>query len=131
YMKPGLYGSEPRDVLNYAATHPDFPHEPTSDQWFDESQYESYRRLGRYVAKKLFGGLSEDATIAQIAAAAAPAPEAQAAREEKAAIGAEMSLGILPPARSDGAVPAPGVAAPKIIHRRPPQKSWFARRPYR
>ena len=131
YMKPGLYGSEPRDVLNYAATHPDFPHEPTSDQWFDESQYESYRRLGRYVAKKLFGGLTGDATIAQIAAAAAPAPEAQAAREEKAAIGAEMSLGILPAARADGAVPAPGVAAPKIIHRRPPRKSWFARRPYR
>ena len=74
--------------MNYAATHPDFPHEPTSDQWFDEAQYESYRRLGRYVAKKLFGDLTEHATISQIAQAAGPpkaeAP-AQAAREEKAA----------------------------------------------
>ncbi len=63
YVKPGIYGSEPRDVLNYAATHPDFPHESTSDQWFDESQFESYRRLGRHVAKRIFGTLHADASI--------------------------------------------------------------------
>ena len=55
YIKPGLYGGEPEDVLSYAATHPAFPHEPTSDQWFDESQFESYRRLGLHVAETLFG----------------------------------------------------------------------------
>jgi hypothetical protein len=55
YIKPGLYGGEPEDVLSYAATHPSFPHEPTSDQWFDESQFESYRRLGLHVAEQMFG----------------------------------------------------------------------------
>jgi hypothetical protein len=55
YIKPGLYGGEPQDVLNYAATHPDFPHESTADQWFNESQFESYRRLGLHVAGMVFG----------------------------------------------------------------------------
>jgi hypothetical protein len=55
YIKPGLYGGEPEDVVSYAATHPAFPHEPTSDQWFDESQFESYRRLGLHVAQTVFG----------------------------------------------------------------------------
>jgi hypothetical protein len=53
YIKPGIYGGEPRDVMNYAATHPDFPHESTADQWFDESQFESYRRLGKHVVATL------------------------------------------------------------------------------
>ena len=46
YIKPTLCGLEPADVANYAASHPNFPHEPTSDQWFSESQMESYRALG-------------------------------------------------------------------------------------
>jgi hypothetical protein len=62
YIKPGIYGDEPRDVMNYAATHPDFPHESTADQWFDESQFESYRRLGRHI----FESLMENAVISAI-----------------------------------------------------------------
>ncbi|MBS0169183.1 MAG: patatin-like phospholipase family protein [Nitrospira sp.] len=51
YLKPSLTGSEPTDVLDYAARHPGFPHEPTSDQFFDEAQFESYRRLGEHIAQ--------------------------------------------------------------------------------
>lgn len=36
----------PMDVYGYAAAKPDFPHQSTADQWFDESQFESYRKLG-------------------------------------------------------------------------------------
>ena len=50
YVKASLTGREPADVLQYHAAHPDFPHETTSDQFFDEAQWESYRRLGEYVA---------------------------------------------------------------------------------
>ncbi len=50
YVKPTLCGEEPADVAHYAAAHPDFPHEPTSDQWFSESQMESYRALGFHAA---------------------------------------------------------------------------------
>jgi hypothetical protein len=54
YIKPSLSGNEPRDVLQYAAAHPEFPHETTSDQWFAESQFESYRKLGYHLAKEVF-----------------------------------------------------------------------------
>jgi hypothetical protein len=45
---------EPADVLHYLLAHPDFPQEPTSDQYFDEAQWESYRRLGEHIASRLF-----------------------------------------------------------------------------
>jgi hypothetical protein len=54
YVKPCFYGREPRDVFNYALGHPEFPHEPTSDQWFSESQFESYRSLGEHIGHELF-----------------------------------------------------------------------------
>jgi hypothetical protein len=45
YIKPGVYSDEyfPYDVYNYAMESLAFPHEPTSDQFFSESQFESYR----------------------------------------------------------------------------------------
>lgn len=46
YVKPALDGGEPADVRQYAMRHPDFPHQSTADQWFDEEQFESYRMLG-------------------------------------------------------------------------------------
>lgn len=46
YIKPSLNGNEPQDVLAYARLNQGFPHESTADQWFDEPQFESYRRLG-------------------------------------------------------------------------------------
>ena len=50
YLKPSMTGIEPADVAYYARTHQDFPHESTADQYFDEAQFESYRRLGRAIA---------------------------------------------------------------------------------
>jgi hypothetical protein len=49
YVKPSFYGKEPRDVYNYAIESPSFPHESTADQFFGESQFESYRALGEYI----------------------------------------------------------------------------------
>ena len=46
YIKAALTGDEPPDLLNYVAEHPDFPNETTLDQFFTESQFESYRALG-------------------------------------------------------------------------------------
>jgi hypothetical protein len=56
YLKPMLLGTEPPDVLNYAATHPAFPHESTSNQWFNESQTESYRMLGLTTIREICRG---------------------------------------------------------------------------
>jgi hypothetical protein len=52
-VKPNLLGDEPSDVLQYWANHPSFPQEPTSDQFFDEAQWESYRRLGEHTGEDL------------------------------------------------------------------------------
>lgn len=49
YLKPTLTGDEPTDIQHYASAHASFPHEPTSDQFFDEAQFESYRRLGQHI----------------------------------------------------------------------------------
>lgn len=51
-MKPTLTRTrkEPADVLNYASLNPTFPQQTTADQFFDESQFESYRRLGSFIA---------------------------------------------------------------------------------
>jgi predicted acylesterase/phospholipase RssA len=54
YIKPSLSGNEPRDVLQYASANPEFPHETTSDQWFAESQFESYRKLGYHITREVF-----------------------------------------------------------------------------
>ena len=46
YIKATVCGDEPVDILNYRSEHPAFPHQSTANQWFDESQFECYRRLG-------------------------------------------------------------------------------------
>jgi hypothetical protein len=46
YIKPGYHGVENADVCAYAIANPTFPHQSTGDQWFGESQFESYRSLG-------------------------------------------------------------------------------------
>lgn len=53
YIKAGLNGDEPADVLQYAKTHPTFPHETTGNQFFTESQFESYRNLGSHVVEQI------------------------------------------------------------------------------
>jgi hypothetical protein len=44
--------AEPADILNYKLEHEKFPHDPTTNQWFTESQFESYRRLGNHVVEE-------------------------------------------------------------------------------
>jgi len=54
HLKPTLTGGEPVDLLHYHATEPDFPQQTTADQFFDEAQWESYRKLGEYIAAQVF-----------------------------------------------------------------------------
>ena len=53
YVKPTLMGTEPADLRNYHEVHPDFPQQTTKDQFFDEAQWESYRKLGETVGLRL------------------------------------------------------------------------------
>lgn len=49
YIKASLTGDEPPDVLNYRSQHENFPHDSTLNQFFNESEFESYRRLGEHI----------------------------------------------------------------------------------
>jgi hypothetical protein len=56
YIKPSFYAEDaelPIDVLQYGGRSAAFPHEPTSDQFFSESQFESYRALAEFEIGKI------------------------------------------------------------------------------
>ena len=59
YVKPAYHGTsrvEGAGVRSYADDNPAFPHEPTADQWFSESQFESYRSLALDIAGTMMAG---------------------------------------------------------------------------
>jgi hypothetical protein len=60
YIKPACYGDEPRDIYEYFKRSQTFPHESTADQFFSESQFESYRMLGAYTVEKLCADCAGD-----------------------------------------------------------------------
>jgi len=67
YIKPSFLAKIPADVRAYGAEHKTFPHESTLDQWFSESQFESYRMLGRYQMAELLGDAVELETVFEAA----------------------------------------------------------------
>ncbi|WP_422932017.1 patatin-like phospholipase family protein [Singulisphaera sp. PoT] len=61
YIRASMTGDEPPDVRNYAAVNRAFPYTTTGNQFFDESQFESYRVLGDHVARVVFEDAKADA----------------------------------------------------------------------
>ncbi|MDE1176098.1 MAG: hypothetical protein PW789_05765 [Edaphobacter sp.] len=51
YIKSVYTAGLPGDLVNYRKENPTFPNTSTLDQWFSESQFESYRRLGQEHAR--------------------------------------------------------------------------------
>ena len=62
YLKSSVTGDESEDIQQYRAKHVTFPHESTADQWFSESQIESYRQLGEQVVTKAFEAVDPTST---------------------------------------------------------------------
>jgi hypothetical protein len=52
YLKTTIVGDETADLLHHKRACPDFPQDSTLNQWFTESQFESYRRLGQLIGEK-------------------------------------------------------------------------------
>lgn len=81
FFKPAMTGDEPPDVLQYHTRNGAFPHESTSDQFYDEAQWESYRRLGEHAGRSVLGFFDrpENKTVDRLFLAARsrwhPAPE--------------------------------------------------------
>ncbi|WP_035349499.1 hypothetical protein [Edaphobacter aggregans] len=51
YIKSAYTRDLPADLVNFRKENPTFPNTSTADQWFSESQFESYRRLGQHYAR--------------------------------------------------------------------------------
>jgi len=58
-IKPTLAADAPIDLLEYDSTDRSFPQQTTLDQFFDEAQWESYRKLGQFIGEKLFAASGE------------------------------------------------------------------------
>ncbi len=54
YVKSSLTGQETVDIAAYKREHKSFPHQSTLDQWFTESQFDSYRALGYQIGDAVF-----------------------------------------------------------------------------
>jgi hypothetical protein len=63
YIKPSLTSDEPADVRNYKTQYADFPHRSIADQWFTESQFESYRALGEHIIDTVLHGLPNGSPV--------------------------------------------------------------------
>ncbi len=59
-IKPWLPPDTPIEVLAYKTRNQAFPHDTTADQFFGESQFESYRRLGEHI---MSGALGQDTDL--------------------------------------------------------------------
>lgn len=74
YLKPCYLSDVPADVRSYGAAHNAFPHESTMEQWFTESQFESYRHLGDHEMSRLIACMHEsEQTLTALFDAAAAA----------------------------------------------------------
>lgn len=81
YIKPVvLKESEDPDVTAYQAGSPVFPHESTGNQWFNESQTESYRMLGWRSIKDTFQPWDPEKFDGIMQALGFPPPLPQAAK---------------------------------------------------
>ncbi len=56
----GIKEPDSYDTYKYKIYHPNFPHEPTSDQFFDPVQWESYFKLGQFIAVDVLGLRSQE-----------------------------------------------------------------------
>lgn len=59
YVKATLVAGLPESIFAYKGANPDFPHQSTADQFFDENQLEAYRRLGCELTRDLAGILAQ------------------------------------------------------------------------
>lgn len=67
YLKSSLTGDEDIGIEQYLAANPDFPHQTTGDQFFDEDQFEAYRRLGHHIARLTFRGVRGERDLVAMA----------------------------------------------------------------
>jgi hypothetical protein len=84
WIKPTVLPGDAADVRQYQLENDKFPQQTTADQWFGESQFESYRKLGELSALAAFGAvdtaaLHQPLTAQRVAEVFAPVDRTDAA----------------------------------------------------
>jgi hypothetical protein len=65
YIKPSRRGIKNIATQAYATTHPEFPHQHTMNQWFTESQFESYRELGFETTERILSSVACEESVGE------------------------------------------------------------------
>jgi len=65
-LKPVVFPGLSADLVNFGAQRTEFPQESTADQFFDEAQWESYRRLGVELTEATFLGPKQHPTYRNV-----------------------------------------------------------------
>ncbi len=73
YIKTTLIDDLPASIYGYKNANPAFPDQSTTDQFFDEKQFEAYRELGYQVTQRMF----EDTRVQDILDLVTDVPQAQ------------------------------------------------------
>jgi uncharacterized membrane protein YiaA len=60
-IKPRITGRELPDLIQYRDANAAFPQQPTTNQFFDEAQWESYYRLGQLIGDQVFAPRTDGA----------------------------------------------------------------------
>ena len=63
YIKSSVTKDLPTDLRHYKSEHPEFPHQSTADQFFDEAQFESYRKLGYQAARDSIAHMEQNGKL--------------------------------------------------------------------
>jgi hypothetical protein len=100
----------PYDVLAYAARHPVFPHDSTSDQWFDHGQFSGYSALGRELGRVVEETLGRSAS----AGGAADVTE-DVAEEVTAEVTEEVAAEVTAPVTGGAGHPVVATAEPPQV----------------
>ncbi len=66
YIKSSVSGDENVYIKDYKIRNSDFPHESTTDQFFDEAQFEAYRALGNHVGRGAFNDIQGNGFLHKI-----------------------------------------------------------------
>jgi hypothetical protein len=95
YIKSSVIGDENEYIREYRSRQMAFPHEPTADQFFDETQFEAYRALGHHMAKAVSSDARLRAALSELRANVTEVlPELRA----NATADAVLASGATPPA---------------------------------
>jgi hypothetical protein len=79
YLRPVLCADLSADIYAYWRAHPAFPDEPTSEQFFNEPQFEAYRALGQEIVARMIGDVSPPNVAAWFDRIKAASPDVDAA----------------------------------------------------